>query len=298
MSNKAYAFIAGLFVLLLTAAVIVAAVWLSGALQDTKPYIVVTSDDVDGLTPQADVTFRGITAGKVTALQLDPHDPHRTLIRIAVAASTPVTQDTYAVLKMKGFTGSSKLALETGGASTAALDTSEQSPARISMRPSLLDRLSTSGSQVVQQLDTLTAALNATFDAKNREHLARLLQHADAASARLTRLETDLDAAARRLPALSSRMQTTLKRIDTLTAELDRAAKHAAKLSVAGEAAGEKINRETLPRLDKALSELGAAAHDIRRLSESLRADPQQFLMGPQETAPGPGERGYQEPSR
>ncbi|HZV91626.1 MAG TPA: MlaD family protein [Caldimonas sp.] len=297
MNNKAYAFVTGLFVLLLAAGVIIAAVWLSGSLQKTKPYVVVTTEDVNGLAPQSNVTFRGIVAGKVTALRLDPDDPHRTRIDIAVASTTPVTRDTYAVLKMQ-LTGLSQLALQTTGTSNALLATSAKAPARIAMRPSLLDRLSQSASQVMAQLDTLATSLNAAVDPENRAHLAALLAHADLASARLARLTSDLDVAARRLPGLSSRMESTLQRLDALSVELDKVAASAGKLSATGVAAGEKIDRVTLPRLDSALARLGASADEIRRLSRSLHDDPQQFLMGPPRPPPGPGERGYRGPSR
>lgn len=298
MTSRAYAFATGLFVLLLTGGIIIGAIWLSGSHKATKRYIVVTTEDVGGLAPQSSVSFRGIPSGKVTALRFDPSDPRRILIEIAVAVTTPVTQDTYAVLKLSGFTGSSQLTLQTSGTSSVPLATSAQAPARIPMHPSLLDRLSASGSQVVTQLDTLTASLNEALNAKNLEHIAHLLAQADAVSARLVTLADDLDIAARGVPALSTQVQATLKRLDALTAEFGRFARTADKLGTTGVALGEKVNRETLPRLDAALTGLSAAANDIRRLTESLHDNPQQFLVGPEKPPPGPGERGYKEPRR
>jgi phospholipid/cholesterol/gamma-HCH transport system substrate-binding protein len=293
MTSRAYAFATGLFVLLLIGAVIIGAIWLGGSHQPTKPYIVVTTEDVDGLTSQSSVSFRGIPAGKVTALRFDPSDPHRILIDIAVPVATPVTEDTYAVLKLRGVTGGSELALQTGGTSTVPLATSARSPARIAMRPSLLDRLSASGTQLLSRLDTLSAALNEALGAQNLQHLAQALAQADAASAGLVKLAADLDVAARGVPALSARLQTSLARLDELTTEFSRLARTAEQLSAVAVATGGKVNRDTLPRLDAALADLSAAARDIRSLTESLHDNPQQLLMGPERPAPGPGEGGY-----
>ncbi|MGH8282517.1 MAG: MlaD family protein [Gammaproteobacteria bacterium] len=297
MSSRAYALFTGLFLLLLCAGVILAAIWMSGSHQKTKPYIVVTSGDVNGLSPQSRVSFRGIPAGKVNKLRFDPSDPRRILIDIQVSADTPVTRDTYAVLRLQGVTGLSQLELETSGTSTVPLATSVQSPARIPLRPSLLDQLSDTGTKVITQLDVLTSSLNQLLNADNREHIARILTQADAASAMLVKLEADLDATARRMPALAGQMQTTLARLDTLEASLNQLAHHADELSLSGQTAGRRINAETLPRLDAALTQITAASTQIRQLADSLRKNPQQLLLGPKRPAPGPGEPGYKGPS-
>ena len=298
MNSRAYALYTGLFVLLLTAAVIIGAVYFSGIQQQTKPYVVVTSGNVNGLAPQSKVSFRGIPVGKVNDLRFDPGDSRRILIDIQVDVAAPVTDDTYAVLKLQGFTGLSQLELETGGASSVPLATSARAPARIPLRPSLIDRLSESGSQVVTQLNTLAASLNEVLNAKNREHIAGLLSQTDAAGAALVKLEADLDSSARGMPVLIGQMQTVLQRIDGLITKLDQLAKNADRLGATGQAVGEKINLETLPQLNAALAQIGATAVEMRQLAESLQKNPQQLLEGPQQPSPGPGERGYQRPSR
>ena len=298
MNSRAYALYTGLFVLLLSAGVIIGALYFSGFQQQTKPYVVVSRGNVNGLSPQSKVSFRGIPAGKVAGLRFDPGDSRRILIDIDVDVDAPVTADTYAVIKLQGITGLSQLELDTDGSSTAPLATSAKAPATIPLRPSLIDRLSESGSQVVTQLNTLTASLNEVLNANNREHIAALLAQTDAAGAALVKLESDLDGSARRMPALIGQMQTVLQRIDVLTTNLDQLAKNADRLGATGQAAGEKINLETLPQLNAALARIGAAAVEMRQLADSLQRNPQQLLEGPQQPSPGPGERGYQRPSR
>ena len=72
MNNRAYALMTGLFVLLLAATIVIAGVWMSGSHTQTRSYIVVTTGNVAGLQPQSVVYFRGITAGSVDKIRIDP----------------------------------------------------------------------------------------------------------------------------------------------------------------------------------------------------------------------------------
>ncbi|MGH8278274.1 MAG: MlaD family protein [Gammaproteobacteria bacterium] len=293
MNNRAYALATGIFVLLLGTAVIVAAVWLGGTRRASEPYVVVTTGSVAGLVPHSTIFFRGITAGHVTSIRFDPADPRKILIGIDVDRGTPVTRDTYAVLGLQGLTGASQLDLETTGSSTELLPTSARAPAEIALRPSLLGKLSDAAPELMQQLQQIASALNALLDAGNRAHVAKLIAQADQASAGLVKLEADLDAEARRLPPLTAHLQTTLGQVDALAASLGRLSSETAELARTGRDAGHTLNAQTLPRLDVALQQISAAAAELRRLSASLRANPQQLLSGRERPAPGPGEPGY-----
>lgn len=298
MNNRAYALATGIFVLVLGAAVVAAAIWLGGTRQAMVPYIVETTGSVSGLVPHSTVFYRGIAAGRVTSLGFDPDDPRRILIHIDVNKSTPVTRGTYAVLSLQGLTGASRLDLETSGTSRELLPTSERTPAHIPLRPSLLGKLSGAAPKLMQQLQQLTTSLNKLLDQDNRAHAARLLAQADAASAGLVKLESDLDVEVRHLPALTGQMQTTLNHLDDLTASLNRLAQQTSELARTGRNAGRTLNAETLPQLNTALQQISKASAEVRRLSESLRKNPQQLLSGRERPAPGPGEPGYKGPSQ
>lgn len=290
MNNRAYALVAGAFVLLLGAAIILAAIWLTGTRVQTRPYIIATTGSVAGLAPHSTVFFRGLAAGRVGSVRFDPSDPRRILIRIEVDAGIPVTRDTYAVFRLQGLTGASLLDLETTGTSRELLATSAQSPAYIPLHASLLDQLGNTAPQLMGQLQTLIASLNQLLNTDNRAHVAHLLAQADAASATLVKLENDLDRETRQLPSLTNQVQTTLAQLDKLTANLNQ-------LTTTAQIAGQQLNAETLPRLNQTLIQISAASDQIRRLADSLRKNPQQLISGKLTPAPGPGEPGYKGPS-
>ena len=105
MESRAYAFITGLFVVALVAAIVVWANWLAQEPEDRKAYRVIATTPVSGLNAQAQVRYRGMSVGRVTSIKLDPTDRHKILIDIEVNGDIPVTRGTYAQLGMEGITG-------------------------------------------------------------------------------------------------------------------------------------------------------------------------------------------------
>ena len=65
MESRAHALAAGLFTLLLGAACVIAVWWFSGDREAVNDYELVSTGVVTGLNPQAQVRYRGMSAGKV-----------------------------------------------------------------------------------------------------------------------------------------------------------------------------------------------------------------------------------------
>ncbi|HVC29320.1 MAG TPA: MlaD family protein [Gammaproteobacteria bacterium] len=293
MNNRAYALMTGIFVLLLAATIVFAGVWMGGSHTQTRPYIVVTTGNVAGLQPQSIVYFRGIAAGSVNQIQIDPANALNILIYVDINQDIPITRATYATLKLQGITGLSQLALDNspGPLAMQPLATNRQSPARIPMQPSLFDKLGDSGVQLAGQLDKLVASLNELVNTSNRDHIQRLLAQADASSAMLLKLEKELDATARQLPALDMHAEEMLTKVK-------RAADNVSVLSHNLDRLTATATTNTVPRVNAVLGQISQAAADMHRLADSLRHDPQQLLLGPARPLPGPGEPGYKEPRK
>ena len=67
MESRAFALITGLFVLGITACIILWAQWLAKVPLARTPYRVVSMVPVSGLNPEAQVRYRGMSVGRVTA---------------------------------------------------------------------------------------------------------------------------------------------------------------------------------------------------------------------------------------
>ena len=77
MENRSHALVAGIFTVLLSIAIIAAAMWLNRDTQERVPYVLTTSGTVAGLNPQAAVRYRGMEVGKVEAIEFDREMPGR-----------------------------------------------------------------------------------------------------------------------------------------------------------------------------------------------------------------------------
>ena len=64
MENKSHAFIAGIFTVILTVAVMVAASWLNRDTTLRTPYVLTTSGSIAGLNVQAAVKYRGMEVAR------------------------------------------------------------------------------------------------------------------------------------------------------------------------------------------------------------------------------------------
>jgi len=121
MENRAHALAAGLFVILLGLAVTVAVWWFGGTRAETRDVVLVTSRNVTGLNPLAQVRFRGISTGKVISIKLDPQNARDILVLIRVDAALPLTKGTTAQLNFQGITGLAYVQLEDSGKSSEPL---------------------------------------------------------------------------------------------------------------------------------------------------------------------------------
>ena len=115
MENKAHAFAAGMFVILVSALLVALAAWLTRDTGVRRVYEISSQEPVTGLQPQAAVRFRGVAVGKVAAIGFDPQTPGNILIRLALedsavgaasarAAGLPVvvTRSLYTVMEPVG----------------------------------------------------------------------------------------------------------------------------------------------------------------------------------------------------
>jgi phospholipid/cholesterol/gamma-HCH transport system substrate-binding protein len=303
MKNRAYALLTGFFIIALGAAIAGVAIWLGGEQSATKPYRIVSHKAVSGLTQGSDVLYFGVPAGKIAGIHLARNRARTAVVDIAVNRAVRITRGTYAKLQLQGMTGARQVELLDAGKTNRSLPTSSKHPARIPLRPSLLNALTHSGKHMLAQLDRLSAKLNRLVSKKNSAHIEQLLAHAAAATGELTRLERHLDRTAITLPRLSRRMQQTLAGIGGLATHLnrsatslDRLARHATKLADTSQALGQAALSRSLPQLNRTLRDLRQTSANIRTLSRNFDSDPQRLLLGPNPSSPGPGEQGYAGP--
>ena len=303
MENRSHALLAGLFVLLLGAAALFAMWWFGGQREATRDFIVVTRQNVTGLSPQGQVRYRGITVGKVQSIRLDPQDSANILIRIRVDRDLPVTRGTTAKLGYQGVTGIAHVLLEDAGKDSTPLTSVDGSLPRIAMQPSLLQELSDSGGATLREVRELMKSANALFNDENRERIGKTLANLEAGTAglneTLSRLQQVLS------PENASLLNSTLARSEKAARELAPLFVEARALVVRLQGSSEKLDSvlggtaggggaaELVPRLNELSGELSNSSRQLNRVLQRLEESPQSLIFGAPTPPPGPGERGF-----
>ena len=300
MENRAYALAAGLFTLLLGFAVVATALWFSGETVENDEFLLVSQYPVSGLNAQAPVRFRGVTVGKVVDIKFDKDEPRSILVKILVQTGTPLSQGTYAQLGSQGVTGLAYVILDDDGKNPAALKGDGNKLARIEVRPSFMDSLSSSGQEMIVNFNQVAQRLNTLLSDDNQKQLVGTLRNLDHATGKFATLTNSLEPTIKAMPALFNDAGVVLKRADTLLANInqrvesfERAANSAEQLGVSGAALTEVMMTETVPRLNVLLEDVQRSSRGLERLLNEVNEQPQSLIFGRSTTPPGPGEPGF-----
>ncbi|GAB2181662.1 MlaD family protein [Denitratisoma sp. agr-D3] len=289
MENRAHALMAGFFVLLLGLAVALAAWWLSGRGEETRDYLIVSRSAVSGLNPQAQVRYRGIRAGKVADVSLDPQDPRNILILIRIDDDIPITRATQAQLQAQGLTGLAYVMLDDDGSDPTPLAGRNGEPPRILLKASTMDAVAEAARRVA-----------AVFDEQGVARIKRTLDNVAEASEGLKEMPAILASVrqilnadtVRRAQALLGHLEKTAGEAAPLTAELRQLVVSLNQLSQRFDQIGREAGATTVPRLNRLLGELEQNSRQLNRVLEEVEESPQALLFGRNPPPPGPGEGG------
>src|ERR1039457_2636201 len=194
MENRAHALAAGLFTLVLGAALAAVALWFSKEDLKLVPYAMITSSSVTGLKIEAPVRYRGVDVGKVDDIAIDAANGGRVRIRIGVKEGTPITKSTYAQLGYQGITGLAYVLLGDDGKSKEALQSGLDKIAVIHMKPSLMDDGESLFASVIEITDKVNLLHAEENQGRVRRTLAGLEELTQRASTVTKKLEPSLDA--------------------------------------------------------------------------------------------------------
>src|SRR5205085_3422831 len=128
-------------------------------------------ESVAGLSLGDAVKFRGVDVGTVKAMSLDPTDPQRVQVDVALRKDAPVKTDTKASLRLKGITGVLFIELDGGSPKAKPLlavtpegkipeIASEQSPLTTALEalPKAIDRFVALEGQTRKELSDVGSA--------------------------------------------------------------------------------------------------------------------------------------------
>jgi phospholipid/cholesterol/gamma-HCH transport system substrate-binding protein len=166
--------------------VVLALWWFSDKREATRELVLVTSSSVNGLNPQATVRYRGIVAGKVAGIGLDPGNP---AMCWSPCASAPTCRSPRAPAPgwppraSPGWPSSPS----TTTVKTPPLAGVGGEPPRIRLAPGLIDEVSAASLQTLSRVRELAERLAGLASPDNLARIERTLAHLERSSQGLER---------------------------------------------------------------------------------------------------------------
>lgn len=266
METHARHTLVGAFTLLVFVMALSFVLWLSkqSGSNSYTDYDVVFDEAVTGLSQGAPVQYNGIKIGEVTHLKLDSRDTRKVIVRIRIAGPSPVREDTEATLGFSGVTGVAHLQLTGGSPQSPPLRPAAGAEAAVIVAsPSDLERLKTSGEDVMLNINKTVAQMSELLSAENIAHASSIIGNLDQLVSAVSAQRGDLVQTIRQLAAATAQLRITLGSIDTAARTTDRLVDQDARQTLAS------MNR-TLESINQTIGNANALLTDNRAAVNSF----------------------------
>jgi phospholipid/cholesterol/gamma-HCH transport system substrate-binding protein len=308
MEAKVNFVVVGVFVLVLTTAMMAGLLWLSSGKYYRKAYDVYAtymSESVSGLNVNAPVRYRGVDVGRVRKITLAPDNVEQVQLLLDIERGTPVKADTVALLQTQGLTGIAFVDLTSGHRGSPPLRAREgEAYPVIPSGPSLMNRLEASLPALLTGLNRASDNLNDVMDEDNRRALKKTLADLELLSRTLAARSATIDAsladAARamhntarltaQLPQLVQRVERSADAFDRMTGAVAGAGTNASGTLEDTRADLRRFTGETLPEVRELVAELRELTASLQRVADKVERNPNVLLFGRPLPKPGPGE--------
>lgn len=312
MESRSHALMTGLFTIALLVAAVLAGLWFNRDRSERVPYEIVTNQSIPGLNPQAVVRYRGLEVGRVDDILFDPTVTGRILVKLMVDAGSPITTTTFASLGYQGVTGIAFVLLDDDRTGSPLLRTDPKHPARIPLRPGLLDQLEKRGLAILEKTEKITASIDKLMSPENQQTIIGAFDNIGKAAAAYGAIPQRLEPTLARLPALTGKIEdlatsatSTVRNFDRLATGLQAPDGPIARLNTTVDRVGSSLEGvtsdlelQTLPHVTAMTDEAKTSLRAVKRTATSLSDRPQSLLFGAPSAQPGPGEPGFAPPTK
>ena len=320
MESKGNYVITGVFVVILSAALIVFILWLgkfNEKRQEYDYYNIYMAESVSGLQQDSSVKYMGVIIGKIKKIEIDPKNPEVVHILIEVPKGMPIRKGMQAQLKAVGITGLSCIEISGGNKNAPLLKQKEGEIPTIPSKLSVFAKLGVSVedmsfhiSQVSKKLDTLlsdenihnikkflenlktaTANLQQLLSVSNANHLKATLGHLDTASEKLNNSLDNFDrfiASGEKIPKkLETLLDMAIKGSETLTQTVTLIKANIKR----GDYNLKQITQETIDEINLLIDDVEGLAARFQVLIGEIEKSPSDLLFKTSTPLLGPGEK-------
>ncbi len=286
MESKSHYTLIGLAVLLLTAGLIVSAIWLSVGFDQKHydRYLIYVNEPVSGLSDEAPVKYNGVRVGFIEDISLSNTDPQTVKIIVSIAQGVPLSTSTEATLVMQGITGTTYLGLTSNSKAPKPLVKlpNEAYPV-IPYKPSFFFQLE-------KTVNHLTEQFNQVFSPTNTKNISKTLAHLEALTRVFDKDTHSIDQTLQDLPHLVDALEGSAIRVDVMARDVSVASKQFTQTMSAGKNTIDQLSQQTIPALVTLMRRFDSISANLQVLSEQLRQNPAIVIRGSTPPKPGPGE--------
>lgn len=297
----------GLTVLILTAALLAAALWLSVGFDQKKYtiYAVYLHEAVSGLSEESPVKYNGVQVGYVQKIELNRLDPQQVKLLLDIEQGTPITTSTTATLISQGITGTTYVGLSATSSDLTPLQKIPKEPYPIiPARPSLFNQLDSVLKEVSENVNSVSVEIKRIFDKKNAENLHKTLanlekftgiladnkQHIDRTLENTDIMVRHIADVSKELPRLSHDLNISITHITRMADSISKAGNRVSSTMDSGKSAIDKLSQQTIPPAILLLRRLNTIAANLEQVSNQMRQNPSVLVRGTKPLKPGPGE--------
>lgn len=286
MESKTNYTVVGLTVLILTAGLFSAALWLSIGFDRKKYdfYTVYVGEAVSGLSDNSVVKYNGVKVGVVNKIELNQFDPQQVKIQLKIEEGTPITTSTHATLINQGITGTTYLGLS---ASTPSLFPLQKTPGEpypvIPYKVSFLSQLETN-------VNDVSVGIKRIFDKENARAFKKSLANLQNVTDVIAQNNQALNQSLRDLPELIRDLKISVSQFGNMSGDMSKAGKQITTTMKSGKNAIDKISQQTIPPMVLLLQRMDSIAANLEKVSAQMRQNPAVVIRGTSTPKSGPGE--------
>jgi phospholipid/cholesterol/gamma-HCH transport system substrate-binding protein len=297
MESRVNYTIVGLFVILLTSALLFFIYWLTKQFgeQAYDSYYVHLTESVAGLNTDAAVKYRGVDVGTVVHIGLNPANPEEVELLLMIEQQTPVKTDTTAAINFYGITGLAYIelkGLDKDAPLLKEVHAGDDIPV-IPSRPSTFTRIDQSLSLLAEKISYTLDGINRVLGDENQQNLASLL-------AETSGLASDLRSQVAGVGKLIEDGRVMENEVIDAFASVNAASISVSQMANRLEAISTEFGAEMNSGMRSSFSALRRLLADMDRLTgrlqhtiEKLDASPADLLFKRSQPRPGPGEEGF-----
>lgn len=290
----------GIFVIFLSAALIIAGIWIAkrGDVVAYRIYLLRMQEAVSGLNSKAPVRFNGVTVGYVKKISIDPSDSRIVDLLLKIDESAPVNESTTASLMTQGITGMTYIGLRVQDPHAPRLQKRPgQEYPEIKWTPSVLFQIDAAFREFNANVKIMTTAVKQLLNDQNQQAVQQTLKNLTTVTNTLATHSDDMKRvlhnsanASEQLPQVLKQLHQTLLTVNIGAKQLGVAGRSATTTFNSGQVTMQNINQQTLPALTESLNRLNTVLANLQQLTRQLQHNPGLLVRGKRPAKLGPGE--------